>query len=67
MGCFGCSVCFRLFRVAFGCFRKFWLLKSSRLFSFFQFVLDSVRLLMFLMLSLVVHVVQLDVGSFRSS
>ena len=43
------------------------LLWPSRLFSLFQVVLDSVKLLTFLRLSLVVHVVQLDAGSFRSS
>ena len=46
---------------------SFWLLKSSSLFSMFPVVLDSVRLLTFLRMSLVVHVVELDVGSFRSS
>ena len=36
---------------------SFMLLKSSRLFSLFQVVLDSVRLLTFLRVSSVVHVV----------
>ena len=57
-----------------GCFKlvslvseSFWLLKSSRLFSLFPDVLDSVMLLTFSRMSSVVHVVQLDVESFRLS
>ena len=64
---------FRLFRLFqsvsswFRMFQKVFLLRSSRLFSLFRLVLGSVRLLTFLKLSLVVHVLYLDVGSFRSS
>ena len=52
---------FRLLQKVLGC------LGPSILFTLFQVVLDSVRLLTFFGLSLVIHVVLLDIGSFRSS
>ena len=58
------SGCFKLVSVV---SESFWLLKSPRLFSLFKVVLDSVRLLTFFRKSLVVHVVELDVESFRLS
>ena len=57
VGCFGCSVCFRLFQVGFGCLRKFLV----------AWVVLVVQLVLSCFLSLVVHVVLLNVVSFRLS